>query len=28
VAVSIRRAITKNERIGIPSTKDMLWQNL
>lgn len=25
LAVAIRRAITKNERVGIPSTKDVLW---
>ncbi len=28
LAVAIRRATTKNERIGIPSTKDVLWLNL
>lgn len=25
LAVAIRRATTKNERVGIPSTKDVLW---
>ena len=24
VAVAIRRAVTKNDRVGIPSTKDLL----
>jgi len=28
VAVAIRRAVAKNERVGIPSTKDVLWLNL
>ena len=28
VAVAIRRATTKNERVGIPSTKDVLWLSL
>jgi len=27
LAVAIRRSITKNERVGIPSTKDVLWLN-
>lgn len=27
LAVAIRRATTKNERVGIPSTKDILWSN-
>jgi imidazoleglycerol phosphate dehydratase HisB len=27
VAVAIRRATAKNNRVGIPSTKDVLWLN-
>ncbi len=27
LGVAIRRATTKNERVGIPSTKDVLWLN-
>lgn len=27
LAVAVRRAMTKNERVGIPSTKDVLWLN-
>ena len=28
LAVALRRATTLNERVGIPSTKDVLWLNL
>jgi imidazoleglycerol phosphate dehydratase HisB len=26
--VALRRALVKNERLGIPSTKGVLWLNL